>query len=416
MRNESGLEELWKRRSSAFRKEIAPYIRYMGQSGFPSFVSLLLIVSAVGYIGLLRGLPDDFPVVPAGVAALTPALCWSPLRTWLAPADIVYLMPREARMGAYLRLSARYSAAVSAVPAVIVLILYLPIYAQRPGYASAWTLLLVSAALKAANGLAAWRERQMAWGTFRTACRAVRWLLTASVLTAWLVLPVWQAASFLVLCAALIFFLYRLSPRQRLPWERLIREETSARRNYYRFFSMFIDVPSFPPVIRRRPYLSWLLRRIRLARSNTYVYLFGATLIRTEVSGILIRIALLGAYIVYWSGDSAAWNGWGAAAAYGLFAAVYGAQAGSLRQAHRHSVWKHVYPLPEQEMTEQLLRVDRAAMAAGLVALALPLTASLLPHGLYAPLAVTLALAAVYAAAVRPRRLRRKLLAEERED
>jgi Predicted ABC-type exoprotein transport system, permease component len=125
MRNESGLEGLWKRRSSAFRKEIAPYIRYMGQSGFPSFLSLLLIVSAVGYIGLLRGLPDDFPVVPAGVAALTPALCWSPLRTWLAPADIVYLMPREARMGAYLRMSARYSAAVSAVPAVIVLLLYL---------------------------------------------------------------------------------------------------------------------------------------------------------------------------------------------------------------------------------------------------------------------------------------------------
>lgn len=415
MEADNRLEALWQERAKAFRKEALPYLRYMGQSGFPAFLSLLFIASAISYFGLLRNMPPDFPFVWVGVLALTPVLAWSPMRTYLAPADVVYLMPREYGMGPFLRRSLRSSFVKAFLLAAAVFLIYMPIYQHSESDTSPWLLAVLAIALKVGNAAGAWWERRMALDGARLVCRLLRWALTALVVAAWITSIWWQAIGFTLLCGLLVFVCDKFLKNFRMNWDRLIAEEAAARRKYYVFFGLFIDVPVIAPSVARRPYLAWILPRIPFAFRNTFVFLYSAALFRSEIGGILVRIALLGGLVCYMAADYASWSGWGAVVAYGLTAVIYGVQLSGLRSVHRHSVWKHVYPLPDTQQQEQLLRVDRAALLVGLLLLWLPAALPLIAAGIYPPPAIMLVAAIAYAS-TRPARLRKKLRVEADED
>ncbi|RJE91131.1 ABC transporter permease [Paenibacillus sp. 1011MAR3C5] len=406
---------LWRTRAKDFRNEIKPYIRYMAMSGFPSFLSLVFIASAIGYFTLVRDVPADFPIVQVGVLVMTPVLSWSPMRTYLAGADVVYLMPREHEMGPYLRSSFQRTIVKSVFLAAAVILLYLPIYRQVGTGSDLVWIVFAALVLKAANAAGGWQERKLAWNSMRLLLRSARWLLTGLAVAAWLLTSPWQALLFTALCAVLAFVCYRLPQRHRLPWERLIAEEAVTRRRYYAFFGLFIDVPVLPSSIKRRAYLSWILPRIPFAHRYTFNYLFSATLFRSEIGGILIRILLLGALVNYMTADAASLSGWVAAFVYALFGIVFSLQLGGLRSVHRYSVWKHVYPLPDDKQTDQLIQVDRVALAAGLLLLWLPAALPLLLTGIVTPPVVMLIGALAYLA-VRPMRLRRKIRSDADED
>lgn len=409
------LETIWKRRSQAFRDETLPYIRYMGQSGFPAFLSLIFISAAIGYISLIHHLPKNFPIAAAGVVSLVLVLCWSPLRTWLAAGDTVFMMPREAEMGGYLRLSFRYTTIGCALLCAVVLLLYLPIYNQGSAISGGWLLAFVVAALKAGNVWGAWRERQMAWPSMRRLTRILRWAATALVLAVWLTCLIWQALAFTILVSLLLAFVYRFPSRHRLPWERLIAEEARTRKRYYVFFGMFIDVPTLSSTIANRRYVSWLLRLIPYSNANTFVYLYAASLIRTEVGGIVIRLLLLGGLIVYWFADAVSLSGWGSVIVFAIFMGLLAVQLGGLRHVHRYSVWKHVYPLPEKQRLEQYVKVDRIAMLVCAALLWLFAAVPLAVSGVFVPSVVSAAAVLLYIA-VRPSHLKKKLVADAEED
>ncbi|WP_138752482.1 ABC transporter permease [Paenibacillus sinopodophylli] len=415
MGSDRTLESIWQRRAKAFRTETMPYFRYMGQSGFPAFLSLIVISSAIGYIGLLRHVPDDFPFTIVGVIALTLVLCWSPLRTWLAAGDTVFMMPREADMNGYLRLSLRYTTLGCAVLVAIVFLLYMLIYVQGPAINGAWTLGIVAAGLKAVNVWGAWQERQMTWPSMRWLLRSLRWAMTALTVAAWLTSLLWQAAAFTLLLGILCMVLYRLPSKHRFPWERLIDEEARTRKRYYVFFGLFIDVPTLSSSIIKRSYLSWMLRRISFANRNTFVYLYSASLMRTEVGGIVLRLLFLGCLIVYWFAEAVSLSGYGSLIAFFIFMGLIAVQLGGLRHVHRYSVWKHVYPLPEKQRTDQFLRVDRFAIVLCTALLWLFAAIPLALSGVYM-LSLAAAVLAIVYLAVRPMRLRKKLAQDEEEE
>ncbi|MFD0961432.1 ABC transporter permease [Paenibacillus chungangensis] len=409
-------ESIRRDRAAAFRREIMPYIRYMGQSGFPGFLSLVFIVSAIGYGKLISDLPSNFPIATTGVAVLTPVLCWSPLRTLLRPADTVYLMPKEHEMGIYLRDSLLRSARLSFSVAAVVLLLYMPIYRQGIHEGEAAILVLTAIALKLVNAAGAWRERQLNWSSQRTAYRLLRWLLTAAVLWVALSYSWWIASGTGILALAIMALLYRLPNAQKLPWERFIEEEANTRRRIGLFFSMFIDVPVVSSRIKRRSYLAWLLPTISFSRSRTFQYLYAATLFRTEIGGILVRLLLLGGIVVFWAAGEGYGQGWGAVLAYLLFTLFYCVQLGSLRHSHRYTVWKQIYPLPERQHMDGVMSVDRWASLTGVILLWLPCGITLFIRDLALPAVAALAAALLYVGVWRPSRLRGRMEKELDED
>jgi len=412
---QSTVTAIWSQRARSFRSETLPYIRYMGQSGFPAFVSLFVILGVIGYFSLIRDLPPTFPIAGAGTAALTLAICWSPLRTWLATADIVFFMPREAEMGPYMRHSFRYTTLGCSLLAAFVLLLYLPIYNQGPARIDGLLIIAAAALLKAGNVWGAWRERQLAWPGMRRLLRLLRWALTAAVWYVWLTCLLWQAAGFTLLTALLLALLYRLPSRHRFPWERLIEEEERTRKRYYLFFGMFIDVPTQPSKVARRGYLNGLLRIVPYANRYTYVFLYTASLLRAEIGGIVIRLLLLGSLVSYWLGDAGTWSGWAAAAFYAIFMLVLAAQIGALRHVHQYSVWQHVYPLPHSQRISQYTKVDRAALLICGAIMWLCGAVPLLAAGMPVPAAVSAAAVVLYIIA-RPGRMKRKIVADTEDD
>jgi len=406
---------LWSGRAKRFRKEIMPYLRYMGQSGFPAFLSLFVITGAIGYFKLIQELPSQFPIAGVGVAVLTLSICWSPLRTWLASADKVFLMPREGEMKLYLQHSLRYTTLGCGLLIAFVLLLYLPIYRQGAMLIDGFFIIASAALLKLGNVWGAWQERRMAWPGMRMLLRLLRWSLTAVLLYAWLTCVLWQAAAFTLLVALLFLMLYRVPDKHHFPWERLIEEEERTRKRYYVFFGMFIDVPSQSSKVARRSYLNSLLSAVPYSNRNTFVYLYTASLLRTEIGGIVIRVMLLGSLVCWMVADSGVWSGWGAAIAYGLFVIVLAVQLGALRHTHRYSVWQHVYPLPQSHRIEQYLKVDRAAFLISAGVMWLVSSLPLLKIGLAAPLITMIAAVLLYTL-IRPGRLRKKIVKEADED
>lgn len=409
------LEAIWTRRKKAFRAETMPYFRYMGQSGFPAFLSLIFISSAIGYITLINNLPSNFPFATVGVISLLLVLCWSPLRTWLEAGDTVFMMPREAEMDGYMSRSFRYTSVGFSLLALIVFLLYLPIYNQGPAISGGWLLAFAAAFLKGGNIWGAWRERQIAWSGMRRLMRLLRWAATALMLTAWLTCVVWQSAAFTVLVSLLFMFLYHLPSRHHLPWERLIAEEARTRKRYYVFFGLFIDVPTLPSNIAKRSYLSWVLGVIPYSNANTFVYLYTAALLRTEMGGIILRLLMLGCLITYWFSEAASLSGWGCIIVYVIFLGLIAVQLGGLRHVHRYSVWKHVYPLPEKQRIDQYVKVDRLAIICCAIVLWLFVALPLLVSGLFLP-SLAVGAGTIMYIIIRPSRLRKKLLTDEDED
>lgn len=401
------VDTLWSSRAKAFWRDSLPYIRYMAQSGLPGVTIMLLLAGLAGYASLLHHLPEAFPYTLAGVVFLTPIVCWSPLRTWLREADIVFLVPREPLMDRYLRRSFRYNGLAGAAAAALFCAIYLPLYSHGPGKLQALQLLAAVLLLKLLNLIAAWRERVLVSFGARRGIRVLRWIVSAVGLAALLRTEAWQAAIYVVLTVLLFVLLYRGLPRYRFPWLTLIAEESRTRRRYNTFFSSFTDVPSeSTPVVRRR-YADWMASRIGYRNQNAYVYLYAHTLIRTELGGIILRLVGLGIVSSLLAAESGLCLGWGAAAVCLLFVWLTGIQLSSLAQSHRHSVWRHVYPLPDQSRLGALLKVDRVASLLCLLILWLPQAITLIVQG-YAAQAVAAILASLlYVFAIRPKRLKR---------
>ncbi|REE86243.1 ABC-2 type transport system permease protein [Paenibacillus taihuensis] len=410
---ERSVDALWRSRSAAFWRESMPYFRYMAQSGLPGVIIMALLAGITGYGMLLRNLPANFPVVLVGVIVLTPLVCWSPLRTWLREADIVFLVPREAEMPAYIRRSMRYNGMAGIAAVLIGCAAYLPLYHAGNGRTSLFVVVLAVLLLKLLHIVAAWRERQIVTAGSRRVLRVLRWAATALAIAALL------KASLLILfanCIVLLAIIYNRLPRYPIPWLTLIEEERRTRRRYTLFFSAFADIPTEPAWVKTRRYAAWAAKMIAYRKSNAFFYLYTQTLIRTELGGILLRLTALGLFTGWLAAYEALWAGWGSAGVYLLFVWLTGIQLRALAQAHRHSVWRHVYPLPEETRQSAVLRVDRRASLLCALVIWLPQCIWLVPQGYALQAVAALAVALIYVLALRPKSVKRKMSADPEED
>jgi ABC-2 type transport system permease protein len=405
---EPDLEMLRRRRAEAWRKAVAPYVRDLARSGFPTFVVLAALTALSGYTAFLETVPPDFPITAVGAVVMALLLVRSPLRTHLRPADAVFLMPREHEMERYMK-SARRGGYISGSALMLAAwLIYAPLYGQSGAPTGTAALVPALLVLKALNDAGAWRERRMARSAARRLCRLLRAALTLAAVYALFTEPLPAALGFAAAAAALYAAVCRLPARHRFPWQRLFDEEARTRRRYERFFRSFTDLPAEDETPARRPYAAWVAGLIRHSRENTYLMLYTLTLIRTDIGGMLIRLIAVGALAGAAAEASGALAGWAGAIAAWLFALAAGMQAGTVRHAHRHAVWRHLYPLPEAGRQRAAVRVAAAAHFACAVPLGLAAGLPAALAGRYAPAAAAMAGCLVLVPAM-ARRLRRHM-------
>lgn len=299
------LGELRKRRAALFRGETFPYFRYVFQSGFGLVASAIAFTIVIGYVRLLREVPVAWPSGLVGVCLLTAAALSVPVRTYMQQADTVFLMPLERRvMDDYLQPYLRRSIAGGVVRTLLIFALYAPLYVSAPltekaAEARPLALLVVLlAGIAAWNGFAGWRERTMPYAVHRVSFSAARWGLTATAVAGLLLGPIVPAAVFAIAGPALAAVLWRFVPSQYVPWEALVRGEAAARRRWFRFLSLFVDVPEAPSRPAKRSWLAWLPQRMRWERGAAWFYMYGLVFIRGETFGAFYRLTIVGCLLL----------------------------------------------------------------------------------------------------------------------
>ncbi|WP_372637827.1 ABC transporter permease [Cohnella sp.] len=343
------LHSLRRERAAAFRQEIVPYFRYVIQSGFGLFASAIFFATLIWYTDLIKAVPDDWPSKWVGAIVLSLAALRAPLRTYLRPADPIFLLAMENRvLGQYIGGALRRAIFAGVLRTLVVFALYAPIYIRSPqtaGLADAHPPVILAALfalLAGYNVYAGWRERRAAARFWRIGLKAFRLLLTVAAVTALLLKSLASSILLAAVCMVLLALLWRLPAQHALPWERLIEEEASSRRKWMGFLSWFVDVPSETAKPSYRRWIAWVGNLIPWSKRWAWHYLYVKVFLRGDTFGALWRWIIVTCIVVAVSGSALA-----DAIAFGVSLVVCGLQLSELKRV-RFVETADTLPLPPQ--------------------------------------------------------------------
>lgn len=337
------LRELYVKRRGQFWGEILPYLGYVIQSGVAVVFLFLLIAFAAWYTALLQQVPPDLPIRWIMLIILVPLMINSSIRTYLRTADTVFLIPQESRMKEYFRMAWFSGVVYKIIGLALVQLILWPLYI-RSDVSPKWLLatLAVLIVFKLLSSYGSWKEQLMVSRNAAAAYRALRWVVTALSLAAWLWHPAGRALIFMALLALTYIAALSVPVKHRVAWERLIAVEKRQASRVMMILSWFVNVPQREQRVHARKWLSGWGKGLAWNKESAYRFLLIKSLARSDILGILIRVGLLGAFLVWATRDSLA-----SAMVYLISVMIIGLQLSSLRKLHPESFWLHVYPLPQ---------------------------------------------------------------------
>ncbi|MEB3100447.1 ABC transporter permease [Ferviditalea candida] len=377
--------ELWKKRSFQFWWDLMPYLNLIMRSGLGALLLLGIPLFFYFYTGWLNQLSQQYPGFAIAILALTPVLSLIQARTFLKPADLVYLLPLERKMRGYFRDAFIYSffmkLAVLVPASAAVWPLYVRTAADRPVKLAAF--LAVFIVMEIFHLSASWTESRMVSERARLFFRMLRWGLTGLSIWMLFVFEFWKASVFLLLVWLTFVLILRLPDRFGIHWQHLVSLEARAFSRIWMWIGWFTDVPGMGNRPKRRNWASRWADLLSLRRRNTAVYLYAKTWTRTEGFGMTLRLAAGGMLAVIWTpGDLAK------SAVWLIFIHIIGIQLSAVRLEHQSEFWFRVYPIPKHLLNESLARFVRSVQIMFAALLMIPYAASLSSVWLLAPAAV----------------------------
>lgn len=376
-------DRLWNKRTSDFLLEIRPFIGYALQSA-ALLIVLLILAGAYFYTRLLSEAPPDFPFRELAALVLLPFLALSPIRTYLKEADLIYMVPMETEMSAYMQKATARAFRIQTLALLAVWTAVWPMYALSAGGdgKSFVVILLVLAALKKVMLFSRWQELKRTERLQTLSWSALRWLVAGGLVYLILRLPLWTGTLIVTASLLLIFGTLRWLDKPSLHWPRLIDTEKKHRAFIFRLLNQFIDVSEVQSRPRPKPAPMKLLRLLggfRFASQDTYRYMYTLVWLRSELFGITIRLSLLGAVLISFARDE-----WMTGFLFVLFAGLLALQLKELPKMHRHSDWSFIYPLPADLRARSARSIRFRIHTACMAVLAVPALCTM-PEPLYAP-------------------------------
>lgn len=338
------IDQLWQDRVQAYIQELRRYLKYM-------FNDHLLFVLVFGggaavyyYSQWVQTLSSDVPIEFIMAIVLAILLAISPVHTLLKEADIVYLLPLEKKLGNYFRKGIVLSFVSQSYILLIVLALFMPMYAQvtEKGFNTFFYYLLVLLVMKIWNLTIHWMTLKMT-GLF---VAILEWIIryVFNVILLYLIIAessvVWIGITIVVM---LLYFIYvKVSTENKiLQWEKLIAKEQNRMQIFYRAANMFTDVPHLKGQVKRRQWLDRLFSHIPYGSNQVYRYLYNRTLIRTsDYSGLVIRLTII-SFLVLQLMD----NLYFSLAISLLFLYLTGFQLLPMIRRFELKIWPELYPI-----------------------------------------------------------------------
>ncbi|MDY0406234.1 ABC transporter permease [Virgibacillus sp. 179-BFC.A HS] len=349
--------EFFKHRFSAHLKETSRYLKYIFNGHIA--VAMLFFISALAfyYQRWLAELPENFPTALIIGILFAAVATYSPVRTMLQEADLVFILPAEHKMGIYFRNTLIYSFVIQLylvlLAAAMLGPLYFATFANRQG-SMYLLLLLVLLIFKAWNLLANWWMLRIRDKNIRTAEQCVRFLLNFAVFY-FAVDGFMELASIAtILFISLCLWDWRTSKQQfGLNWNLLVEKDIHRMQTFYRIANMFTDVPHLKTKVKKRQWLTSLVsKNIPLRRKATFDYLYRITFVRSgDYFGMYVRLIIIGGLLIWYVP-----NMWMKIIFAILFLYMSIFQMMSLYQHHRTIVWLDIYPVEKNVRQQSLLK------------------------------------------------------------
>ncbi|MDY0396024.1 ABC transporter permease [Virgibacillus halophilus] len=249
--------DFFRKRFSAHLKETSRYLKYIFNGHMA--VAMLFLVSALAfyYQRWLAQLPENFPSALIIGILFAAVASYSPVRTMLQEADLVFILPAEDKMGRYFQSTLIYSFVIQLYLVLLVAAalgpLYFATFPQREG--SVYLLmLLVLLIFKVWNLLANWWMLQIRDKNVRVAEQIVRFLLNFAVFYFASKGTMLFAGMATVLFIGLFLWGWWNAKQQTgLNWNLLVEKDTHRMQTFYRIANMFTDVPHLKNRVKKTP-------------------------------------------------------------------------------------------------------------------------------------------------------------------
>jgi ABC-2 type transport system permease protein len=346
-------KKLWNDRLYQEVRKIRRYLRYMLNDHLLFILLIGISFGAVAYHRWVQTLPPHFPYPIVAALIFSFILTFGSLRTLFQEADIVFLLPAEAKLRPYIQRAFLLSFLLQGYGLLLVWLAIAPLH-RKFSDVSLWLLFFVLLVLKGWNLFISWKGNYFIEPFTHRLSMAARFGINA--LFVYFLLVHASVLFLLALCviiAGLTVYLVQATKQKGWKWERIIEQEAKAVRTFYRIANLFIDVPQWKEEVKRRRWLDFLLSMIPYHKENTFLYLYARTLIRAGgYLGLYIRLIAIGLLLLYIVPSE-----YGKIAVSLFFLYITGFQLFAIIDHHRANLLIRLYPLPNDVRKQAVCRL-----------------------------------------------------------
>ncbi|MBA4602710.1 ABC transporter permease [Thermoactinomyces mirandus] len=341
----------------------------IGGGGTPLILGIVLIALYFAYQQFLAWVPADFPIDFMLTIPYTLLVTSSRVRTWVKPADLVFLLPVETQMKPYFRASLTYSAAVHLIHLGILTLLAYPLFfiMWKSNLAIVLAYLFFTL-LQVYNVLIEWWEMRLTVSLARNKIRMVtagRFFLNGGTVFFFLNQHAAGVLGTAVGLFALGWYLRRQVPVIPYPWHLMQAQEQNIRTRYHALAGMFVDLPRLKTPVRKRKWFTRFLPHWSTQTASAYLF-WRAFFRKSELFPISIRLIIWAMIFI-----AVFPNRWVVFAVYLGCVWMFSVQLPSLAHSQQYPIIHKLYPLPPKQWKQGLRSIGLVTIGIQTLSIAL---------------------------------------------
>ncbi|NYF26017.1 ABC transporter permease [Sporosarcina sp. JAI121] len=294
----NNLREIWGSRFVHYITELQKYLKYVFTGHLAIVFVFTIGAGGYAYSEWLKEVPADFPAALLTAIILGVALTYSPPVTLLKPADTVYFLPLENKLGMYMKKSLQWSFFSQLPLPFLLYIVALPLLSatgtgSKTTYIGIAILMLL---IKRVFIESEYNFRHALDGEKVWLDRTVRFLLAGLIIYVDLVGKTILLPLIAILIGMYAFYWWKKRRIKPFPYDHFISLEQNRMMRFYRFANYFTDVPHLKGSVSRRAWLGFVTGSPKFGKTVPQSYLIKRTLIRTDdIFWLWVRLTALSA-------------------------------------------------------------------------------------------------------------------------
>lgn len=346
---------LFKDRLKEHLKLLNRYLRYIFNGHFMIALLFIIITISIYYQQWLEQMSPAFPAVFVMSVVFGVVASYNPIQSFLKIPDKVFLIVKEEQLQPYFRWSLVYNYVFQLYMVIIASAALGPMFEQvfpQKSLKDYFVLILILLLVKGWNMATNWHMFKVQHTPIRTLDKLIRTILSIAIFYFLLEGTIFVITIIVLYFAIALNNLFLVKKHASLGWETMIENDQNRLASFYRFVSMFAEVPHLSNRLVKRRLLSKVVHKlVPFMHRETFGFLYRLAFIRSsEYLSMYLRLTVLGGVVIYFIP-----NMWFKLAFVLLFLYMTSFQMISLFYHYRTNIWIDLYPITGERRVHSFL-------------------------------------------------------------